>query len=48
VASAGATPSVSYRHDGPRVARTVVVSEGELAAHAAFLARLTEPLWHAP
>ena len=47
VASAGAAPSVSYRHDGPRMARVVAVSESERAAHAAFLARLTEPLWRA-
>ncbi len=48
VASAGTAPSVTYRHDGPRVARVVVASGAELAAHAAFLARLTEPLWSAP
>ena len=48
VAQAGASAAVSYRLDGPRVARAVVASEGEAAAHAAFLARLSDPLWLAP
>jgi DNA polymerase III subunit epsilon len=34
-----------YTRTGPRVPLLVVVSEAELAAHAAFVARLREPVW---
>ncbi len=37
----------SYVHAGTRTPRPIVPSEGELAAHAAFVARLKEPLWMA-
>jgi DNA polymerase-3 subunit epsilon len=42
---AEARPIVSYRHDGPRTPRRMVPSEAELAAHAAFLVRLKDPVW---
>jgi DNA polymerase-3 subunit epsilon len=46
---AGATtvslPIVAYELAGPRVPRPIVPTESELAAHAAFTARLKEPLW---
>ncbi len=34
-----------YARSGPRVPRSIVVDPGERAAHAAFIARLREPLW---
>lgn len=40
--------AVVYMHTGPRTPRPVVVSEEELAAHAAFLARIKEPVWLMP
>ena len=42
---AGPSPSVVYTYDGRRTARPVLPNESELAAHAAFLDRLKEPLW---
>ena len=47
-AAVATAATVSYRLDGPRLARVMAASEAELAAHAAFLARLTDPLWLAP
>jgi DNA polymerase-3 subunit epsilon len=40
-------PMVSYQPERPRVPRPMVADAGELAAHAAFLARLREPVWSA-
>ncbi len=37
----------SYFHTGTRTARPIMPSAEELAAHAAFVARLKEPLWAA-
>ena len=42
---AATMPIVVYAQSGPRVPRPIVPSEAELAAHAAFLAKLKEPLW---
>jgi DNA polymerase III subunit epsilon len=42
---AGSQPSAVYTHAGPRVARPIMPSAAELAAHQAFVARLTDPLW---
>jgi DNA polymerase-3 subunit epsilon len=43
----GATsmPSVQYAMSANRVPRPMVPSEAELAAHAAFLAKMKEPVW---
>ncbi len=35
----------SYDPAGPRTPRRIAASDAELAAHAAFIARLKEPLW---
>jgi DNA polymerase-3 subunit epsilon len=43
-----ALPAVNYRAAGIRVPRPMVPTEAELAAHAAFLARIQEPIWLAP
>jgi len=40
----GAAPAVAYEA-APRTPRRIVPSEAELAAHAAFVARLKDPLW---
>jgi DNA polymerase-3 subunit epsilon len=40
-------PSVNYAASAARAARPIVPSEAEQAAHAAFVARLREPIWHA-
>ena len=42
---ADARPAVIYHHDGPRTPRRIVPTEAELVAHAAFLARLKDPVW---
>jgi len=42
-----ALPVVSYASSGPRTPRPIAPSAAELAAHAAFVARLKEPLWPA-
>ena len=34
-----------YAHAGPRTPRPMVPGAAELAAHAAFVARLKDPLW---
>jgi DNA polymerase-3 subunit epsilon len=44
-ANGQAETHVTYRWDGVRTPRAVVVSEAALAAHAAFVARLKEPVW---
>jgi DNA polymerase III subunit epsilon len=44
-AEQAALPSVSYAAVGPRAPRPVVPSAAELAAHAAFVAKLKDPLW---
>lgn len=38
-------PAVAYAATGPRTPRPIVPSAAELAAHAALVARLKEPLW---
>jgi DNA polymerase-3 subunit epsilon len=38
-------PITVYVHTGPRTPRLVEPTEAELAAHAAFLARVKEPVW---
>ncbi len=45
VAESAAMPAVSYQVSTARVPRPVLPSEAELAAHAAFLARITQPIW---
>ena len=40
-----ALPSVSYAATGPRTPRQMVPTEAELAAHAAFVGMLKEPVW---
>jgi DNA polymerase III subunit epsilon len=37
-----------YQHTGPRMPRPVEPTERELAAHAAFLTRIKEPIWLLP
>ena len=43
--NASVQPAVSYQASAARTPRPVVPSEAELAAHAAFLARLKDPVW---
>jgi DNA polymerase-3 subunit epsilon len=38
-------PITVYLHTGPRTPRPIEPTEAELAAHAAFLARIKEPVW---
>jgi DNA polymerase-3 subunit epsilon len=45
VGGAGAAPAVVYQSAGPRAPRLITPTQAELAAHAAFLARLKDPLW---
>jgi DNA polymerase-3 subunit epsilon len=41
-----AVPSLAvYAHTGPRTPRPMVPRAAELAAHAAFVSRLKDPLW---
>ena len=42
---ADVAPAVSYAPAGPRQARLLVPGPDALAAHAAFIARLKEPVW---
>ena len=44
-AQSSAAPVAVYEHSGPRTGRLVEVSEADLAAHAAFVARLKDPVW---
>ncbi len=46
-AAGSGPPIAAYTHAGPRTPRLIVPSEAELAAHAAFLAKLKEPIWNA-
>lgn len=41
-------PVTSYTSTGPRTPNPIVPTEAELAAHAAFLGRVKEPLWLLP
>lgn len=41
-------PVVVYTHAGPRAPRPVIPTTDELAAHAAFLQRIKEPVWLMP
>ncbi|MGA9867863.1 MAG: DNA polymerase III subunit epsilon [Acetobacteraceae bacterium] len=43
-----ASPVLTYTLSGTRAARPIVLTGAELAAHAAFLARLNDPLWLVP
>jgi DNA polymerase-3 subunit epsilon len=45
-AARAAVPAAEAAAVGRRVARPIVVSEAEAAAHAAFLGKLKEPLWN--
>ena len=40
--------SVAYSRTGPRTPRLVAVSEAEREAHAAFVAKLKDPVWDLP
>jgi DNA polymerase-3 subunit epsilon len=42
---AAVASAVAYAMDRPRTVRLLAPSPGQLAAHAAFVARLKEPLW---
>jgi DNA polymerase-3 subunit epsilon len=44
----GGDDAVVYTSGGPRTVRPIEPSPAELAAHAAFLARLRDPLWLTP
>jgi DNA polymerase-3 subunit epsilon len=41
----GGTDAVIYLNGGPRTPRPIMPDAAELAAHAAFVARLRDPLW---
>ena len=41
----GAAPAVTYVLDRPRTARLLTPTADQLAAHAAFVARLKDPVW---
>ncbi len=43
----GGLPSVRYTLSGPRAPRPIVPADAELAAHAAFVGRLKNPVWNA-
>lgn len=45
---AGRVPVAVYVHTEPRTPRLVVPTEAEVAAHAAFLSRIKEPVWLVP
>ena len=47
-AEAQAAPVVAYAHAGPRTPRRIAPSPEALAAHAAFLERIKDPVWNAP
>jgi DNA polymerase-3 subunit epsilon len=42
---AAASPAITYTHHGARTPRPIVASAEELAAHAAFLGKITDPIW---
>ena len=42
---ARSAPVTVYTHAGPRTPRPVVPTEAELAAHAAFVGKIKEPVW---
>ncbi len=44
-AAEGARSHVTYRMNGPRTVQLVQPTEDQLARHAAFIARLKEPIW---
>ena len=44
----GRGPVTVYVHTGPRTPHPIVPAEAELAAHAAFLTRIKEPVWLLP
>ena len=44
----GRGPVTVYVHTGPRTPRLIEPSEAELAAHAAFLTRIKDPVWLLP
>ena len=43
----GSMQIARYSSDGPRTARPIVPSAAELAAHAAFIGKLKDPVWNA-
>jgi DNA polymerase-3 subunit epsilon len=47
-AEGGAAPVAVYRPIAGRVPRPITPTAAELAAHAAFLTKLKDPLWNAP
>jgi DNA polymerase III subunit epsilon len=47
-AETGASEIVVYTHDSARTPRPIVPDVDELAEHAAFVARLKDPVWLAP
>jgi DNA polymerase-3 subunit epsilon len=47
-AETAAAEIVVYTHESERTPRPIVPSADELTAHAAFIARLKDPLWLAP
>ncbi len=44
--SQGSMQIATYSSEGPRIARPIVPSEAERDAHAAFVAKLKEPVWN--
>jgi DNA polymerase-3 subunit epsilon len=47
-AQASRGPITIYTQSGPRTPRPIIPTEAELAAHAAFLSRIKEPVWLLP
>jgi DNA polymerase-3 subunit epsilon len=47
-ADEAAAAIVVYTHQSERTPRPIVPSEDELTAHAAFIARLKDPVWLVP
>jgi DNA polymerase-3 subunit epsilon len=47
VADDGGMEAVIYTATGPRLPRPILPTSDEMAAHAAFVARLKEPVWTA-
>lgn len=43
-----ATPVAVYEHSGQRTPRPIIPTEAELAAHAALVGRLKDPVWLMP
>ena len=41
-------PVAVYQHAGPRTPRPIVPTQAEIAAHAAFITRIKDPVWSLP